>query len=72
MDDVYQALREHLDSLPGGYPATESGVEIRILKKWFSLEEARLARAVRSEEAGEPPQPELAGVLPALEARRFE
>lgn len=28
--DAYEKLREHLDGLPGGYPATKSGVEIRI------------------------------------------
>ena len=43
MIDVYQNLAKHLDKLPGGYPATESGVEMRILKRLFSPEEAELA-----------------------------
>lgn len=43
MIDVYQNLAKHLDKLPGGYPATESGVEIRILRRLFSPEEAELA-----------------------------
>ena len=43
MIDVYQNLANHLDNLPGGYPATESGVEMRILKRLFSPEEAELA-----------------------------
>ena len=43
MSDVYQNLAKHLDRLPGGFPATESGVEIRILKHLFSPEEAALA-----------------------------
>jgi H+/Na+-translocating ferredoxin:NAD+ oxidoreductase subunit B len=47
MGDVYEALREHLDSLPAGFPATESGVEIRILKRLFTPEEAELARHLR-------------------------
>lgn len=47
MDDVYHALREHLDSLPSGFPPTESGVEIRILKRLFSPEEASLAVHLR-------------------------
>ncbi|MCB2186219.1 MAG: 4Fe-4S binding protein [Deltaproteobacteria bacterium] len=47
MQDVYQGLREHLDRLPGGYPATESGVEIRILERLFTPEEAALAQALR-------------------------
>ena len=43
MSDVYPRLREHLDSLPAGFPATESGVELRILKRLFTPEEAGLA-----------------------------
>jgi hypothetical protein len=35
-------LREPLDNLPTGYPATESGVEIRILKRLFTEEEAEI------------------------------
>ena len=42
MSDVYQNLAKYLDRLPGGFPATESGVEIRILKHLFSPEEAEL------------------------------
>ena len=41
--DVYRRLQEHLDSFPIGYPATESGVEIRILKHLFTPEEAEIA-----------------------------
>jgi electron transport complex protein RnfB len=43
MEDVYQELRRHLDRMPVGFPATESGVEIRILKHFFAPEEARIA-----------------------------
>lgn len=42
-DDVYRRLAQHLDKLPNGYPATESGVEIRILKHLFSPADAELA-----------------------------
>jgi Pyruvate/2-oxoacid:ferredoxin oxidoreductase delta subunit len=42
-EDVYIKLREHLDSQPGGYPESNSGVELRILKKIFSPEDAELA-----------------------------
>jgi Pyruvate/2-oxoacid:ferredoxin oxidoreductase delta subunit len=42
-DVVYETLREHLDSLPVGFPKTDSGVEIRILKQLFTKEEADLA-----------------------------
>lgn len=41
--NVYQKLARHLDDLPCGYPATASGVEIRILERLFTPEEARLA-----------------------------
>ena len=44
MDNVYEDLRDHLDSLPGGFPATLNGVELRILKRLFTPEEAALAR----------------------------
>lgn len=41
--DVYQKLAKHLDDLPGGFPPTESGVELRILRRLFTPEEAELA-----------------------------
>ncbi len=31
-------LREFLNNMPGGYPETESGVELRILEKFFTPE----------------------------------
>lgn len=39
---VYNDLREQLDQYSMGFPATESGVELKILKKLFSEEEAEL------------------------------
>ena len=41
-EDVYRRLQEMLDTLSIGFPATESGVEIRILKKLYTEEEAAL------------------------------
>jgi len=41
--DIYKKLAKHLDDLPGGYPSTKSGVELRILKRLFTPEEAALA-----------------------------
>ncbi|MBI4767311.1 MAG: 4Fe-4S binding protein [Deltaproteobacteria bacterium] len=41
--DPYEKLREFLDQLPLGYPRTESGVELKILKKLFTEAEAELA-----------------------------
>ena len=46
MTDVYQELATHLDRLPAGFPATESGVELRILKRLFTEEEARIAQGL--------------------------
>jgi len=40
MCGVYERLAKKLDDIPNGFPATESGIEIRILKKIFSVEEA--------------------------------
>jgi ferredoxin/DNA-binding Lrp family transcriptional regulator len=41
-EDVYTRLREFLDGLPGGFPATESGVEMKLLKRYFEPDEAEL------------------------------
>jgi Na+-translocating ferredoxin:NAD+ oxidoreductase subunit B len=41
--DLYEKLAEHLDSLPAGFPKTESGVEKRILRRLFTPEDAELA-----------------------------
>ncbi len=40
---VYKQLAQRLDTIPNGYPATESGVELKILAKLFTPEEAALA-----------------------------
>jgi electron transport complex protein RnfB len=41
-DEVYRKLAKLLDSLPNGFPATPDGLEIAILKKIFTPEEADL------------------------------
>jgi NAD-dependent dihydropyrimidine dehydrogenase PreA subunit len=41
--DIYKKLALHLDNLPGGFPHTPSGVEIRILHRLFTPDEAGLA-----------------------------
>jgi electron transport complex protein RnfB len=45
-EEVYRALQRHLDRMPVPYPATESGVELRILQRLFTPEEARVALCV--------------------------
>ena len=42
-NDVYRRLQEHIDNMPVGYPATETGVELRLLQHLFTPEEAELA-----------------------------
>jgi len=45
--DVYRKLAQQLDAIPNGLPATESGVELRILARIFTPEEAALATVMR-------------------------
>jgi H+/Na+-translocating ferredoxin:NAD+ oxidoreductase subunit B len=42
-DEPYLRLREFLDLFPLGFPATDSGVELRILRRLFTVEEAETA-----------------------------
>ncbi|MFX1419952.1 MAG: ATP-binding protein [Promethearchaeota archaeon] len=42
-DDVFLKLREFLNQFPLGYPQSPSGVEIKILKRLFTAEEANVA-----------------------------
>lgn len=42
-DESYLKLREFMDRSPLGFPRTESGVEIKILKRFFTEEEAGIA-----------------------------
>jgi len=41
--DIYKELAIHLDKLPIGYPATDSGVELRVLKHIFTPEQVEIA-----------------------------
>jgi ferredoxin len=45
-DDLYRRLQEQLDRLPIPFPATESGVELRILERLFSRDQAYVALAL--------------------------
>ncbi len=42
-DSVYRDLQRHLDKMPISFPATQSGAEIRLLKHFFTPQEARVA-----------------------------
>ena len=46
MADIYEQLRARLDEMATGYPATEGGVEIRILRQLFTEEDAALFLAM--------------------------
>jgi electron transport complex protein RnfB len=46
-EDVYRQLARRLDAIPNGFPATESGVELRLLAKIFTPQEAALAAVMR-------------------------
>lgn len=48
-EELYERLRECLDTFPGGFPSTPTGVEIRILKKLFSPRDAELFLELRKE-----------------------
>ena len=48
-DEIYLKLREFLDKLPAGYPETPTGIEIKILKKLFSPEDAELVMKLKPE-----------------------
>jgi len=47
--EVYTRLREFMDTLPSGYPATPTGVEIKILKKLYTPEQAELTMKLNKE-----------------------
>ena len=45
-DSSYRRLQRHLDQMPIPFPATQTGVELRLLKHLFTPEEAVIALAV--------------------------
>jgi Na+-translocating ferredoxin:NAD+ oxidoreductase subunit B len=42
-DSIYRLLQQHLDKQAVGFPSVKSGADIRLLKRLFSPEEAKLA-----------------------------
>ena len=47
IDQIYRELARKLDSIPPGFPATESGVELQLLARLFTREEAAIVAAMR-------------------------
>ena len=76
ISEVYRKLARHLDNLPGGFPSTESGVELRILRRLFTPEDAELALHDARRQQRElvdlvADHQRVAGVVAALEARHY-
>ena len=46
-ESIYRALAQRLDAIPNGFASTQSGVELRLLEKMFTPEEAALAAVMR-------------------------
>lgn len=46
-DTAYQSLANRLDQMPNGYPSTEEGLEIQILERLYTPEEAELVSQLR-------------------------
>ena len=46
-DKIYRDLARKLDSIPSGFPSTESGVELLLLARLYTREEALLVTAMR-------------------------
>jgi ferredoxin len=46
-EDIYRRLAQRLDAIPNGFPATTSGIELRLLAKMFTPEQAALASVMR-------------------------
>src|SRR5210317_1669187 len=47
MAEVYEKLRERLDMFPQGFPKTKSGVELEILERLFTVDEAEIATSLK-------------------------
>jgi Pyruvate/2-oxoacid:ferredoxin oxidoreductase delta subunit len=48
-EDIYVKLREFMDTMPAGYPTTPDGLEIRILKKLFTPDDAEMVMKLKNE-----------------------
>jgi len=48
-ESIYSELRKFMDTMPSGFPETPTGVEIKILKKLFSPEQAKLTMKLKKD-----------------------
>jgi H+/Na+-translocating ferredoxin:NAD+ oxidoreductase subunit B len=56
IDKIYLELAKHLDNMPAGFPKTRSGAELKLLQKFYTPEQARIAIHIS-------PQPEPAATI---------
>jgi electron transport complex protein RnfB len=61
-EGIYRRLAEHLDRLPDGFPPSETGAELPLLKRLFSPEEAELATHLTLDREAAPVIAERAGL----------
>lgn len=47
-NDLFASLRKHLDKQPGGFPETQSGAEVDILKRFYTPEQAKITLKMTS------------------------
>ena len=47
--DLYERLADRLNALPNGFPRTQSGVEVQLLRKIFSPEQVQIAATLSRE-----------------------
>ena len=45
--DVFEKLADHLNAMPHGFPRSESGVDLKLLQKIFTEEEAEIAAQMK-------------------------
>ncbi len=55
LEKTYRALAQHLDRLPGGFPPSDTGADLRLLQRLFTPDEAAMAvqLSIRRETAAE-------------------
>ena len=64
-DPAHRRLARHLDALPGGFPPSETGADIKLLQRLFTPEEAELATHLTLEQEEARAIAERAGLPPS-------
>ena len=71
-DRIYNELRELLNTLPNGFPATDTGVEMKILKKVFTEEDAEIFMKLKLQFETTEQISRRTGIEPAYLKRRLD